>query len=392
MEKQTKSSMLNVILLIITFFFLMSSVLNLYFNTLGKDKIPTAITSTYVTTVTDPQTNEELPFIEAQLYSNEAKNGKEMVEIKFNCYSGPDMQAIYARGFQMIDNKIYYYDTYDSVSFETGNAYKWGEPLLTEIDGELFGVALDGTYTDISAGKVLGNIFLGPAYWLATGSFYDVESQYNYTIKDFMNVIKRILRSNSEGTGESILPLVDMETYMGVYEANSEQKLSKEELGKRGISYSYFTVKANYSKSGVLWSEQSMFKIVAGKNDYNASNITNKKEYWTSNSVVNITEELFGTRETTEGKFLYLSTTTINEINMYSDIDVYVEINLDNLTNVIGFDYFALSNLNSIKAITITSSTASTFIVKNSAFDSTNFDIENIITENVVLSIEGGTT
>lgn len=389
--KQTKS-IFNIFLLIITAFFLMSTILNLYFNTLGEDKVPVAVTSTYVTTVTDPQTNEELPFMEAQLYSNEAKNGKEMVEVKFNCYSGVDMQAIYARGFQMIDNKIYYYDTYDSVSFESGNAYKWGEPLLTEIDGELFGVALDGTYTDISAGKVAGNILLGPVYWLATGTFYEVESEYNYTIKDFMNAIKRILRSNSEGTGENILPLVDMETYLGVYEANSEQKLSKEELGKRGISYSYFTVKANYSKSGVLWAEQSMFKSVAGKNDYNASNITNKKEFWTSNSVVNITEDLFETREITEGNLLYLSSITINEINMFSNIDVYVDINLDNVSNVIGFDFYALANLKKIKEVKITSSTPITFVIKSSAFDTTNFNPENIITQNVTLTFEGGAT
>ena len=35
----------------------------LYYKTIGKDHLPTAVTSTYATTVTDPQTGDELsPF------------------------------------------------------------------------------------------------------------------------------------------------------------------------------------------------------------------------------------------------------------------------------------------------------------------------------------------
>ena len=168
---------------------------NLYFNTLGEDKVPSAVTSTYVTYVTNPQTGEEVPFMEAQYFSGEYGTGKEMIEVRFNVYSGVNMTAIYSRGFQMIDNEVYYYDTYDSTSFETGNEYQWGEQLLTEIDGQLFGIALDGTYTAVDAGQVAGNILLGPAWWIFEG-FYDVEKEYNYTIEDFLNVMKNIIKSN----------------------------------------------------------------------------------------------------------------------------------------------------------------------------------------------------
>ena len=63
----------NGMLIFVTVIAVLMSCLLLYFNTFGKDKMPTAITSTYATTVTDPLTGEEKPVLEANYYSN--KNG-----------------------------------------------------------------------------------------------------------------------------------------------------------------------------------------------------------------------------------------------------------------------------------------------------------------------------
>ena len=61
---------INVALIVVTVFLTFMSGVLLYYKTVGKDKVPSAITSTYATTVEDPQTGEQLPTIEANYYSN----------------------------------------------------------------------------------------------------------------------------------------------------------------------------------------------------------------------------------------------------------------------------------------------------------------------------------
>ena len=48
----------NIVLIIVTAFMTVVSGVCIYYKTLGKDKIPSAITSTYATTVVDPQSGE----------------------------------------------------------------------------------------------------------------------------------------------------------------------------------------------------------------------------------------------------------------------------------------------------------------------------------------------
>ncbi len=375
------------ILIILSVFFSFVIIGYIYLSSpFGEDKVPTAVTSTYVTYVTNPQTGEELPFMEAQYFSGESGSGKEMIEVRFNVYSGINMTAIYSRGFQMINGSVYYYDTYDSVSFETGNEYQWGEQLLTEINGELYGIALDGTYTAIDAGKVAGNILLGPVWWLFDG-FYDIESEFNYTIKDFLNVMKNIIKSNSNGSGQSTLPLVDLETYIHVYEAGTDNKLSNEQLGERGIQYSYFTVDANFSKNGVLWADQSLFGSIAGDSNYNASEVEHDKDYWQAKSQLYLNLNDFNRRDSlTEGTYIYLTSDLINKLNQYKDIDIYIDIDIDiSDTSVLGFDDFALLGLNNIKEIEITSSIQKEFILKTNCLNETNIDIEDIKINNITL-------
>ena len=104
----------NIALVVVTVFLTLMSGVLLYYKTIGKDKVPSAITSTYATTVEDPQTGEQLPTIEANYYSNRNDNGYEVIELLFNCYSGISKQAIYSRGFQLVINedgtKLYQYN------------------------------------------------------------------------------------------------------------------------------------------------------------------------------------------------------------------------------------------------------------------------------------------
>ena len=97
---------------ILIFLMLCSICLLIYFKTFGKEFVPNAITSTYVSTVTNPQNGEELTFMEVNYYEYKnksntdletyAKGGLEVVELRINSYSGTDRQAIYSRGYQLI--------------------------------------------------------------------------------------------------------------------------------------------------------------------------------------------------------------------------------------------------------------------------------------------------
>ena len=198
--------------------------------------------------------------------------------------------------------------------------------------------------------------------------------------------MKNIIKSNSNGSGISTLPLVDLETYIHVYEAGTNNKLSNEQLGERGIQYSYFTVEANYSKSGVLWADQSLFGSIAGNSDFNATEVEHDKNYWQANSVINLDTSDFEQRDSAveDGYYLYLSPVDINKLNQFRDIEIIIDIDL-NGSNILGFDSFALSGLKNIKEINITSDTDKTFKLQTQCLDKTNFSVSNIKTSNVDL-------
>ena len=143
---------LNIALIVVTAFMTLMSCVYVYYITIGKHKIPTAVTSTYATTITDPQTGESKPVLEANYYANKNGKGYEVVELLFNCYSGYGKQAIYSRGFQLVKDKqgnivpyvfgeqkenVYQYNRYNNQNYETGHNYSWGDPMLIDINDEL---------------------------------------------------------------------------------------------------------------------------------------------------------------------------------------------------------------------------------------------------------------
>jgi len=138
--KKIALTIFNLALIIVTAFMTLMTGVWVYYKTIGKNKIPSAVTSTYATYITDPATKEELPVIEANYYANKNGTGFEVVELLFNCYSGISKQAVYSRGFQLVyDDKgnvvpyvfneeksnVFQYNKYNDLSFETGHQYEW---------------------------------------------------------------------------------------------------------------------------------------------------------------------------------------------------------------------------------------------------------------------------
>ena len=91
--KDIAIKIVNIALVVVTVFLTLMSGVLLYYKTIGKDKVPSAITSTYATTVEDPQTGEQLPTIEANYYSNRnisiTGNGSRTGRIVFSGESEP---------------------------------------------------------------------------------------------------------------------------------------------------------------------------------------------------------------------------------------------------------------------------------------------------------------
>ena len=356
----------NVALIVVTVFLTLMSGVLLYYKTVGKDKVPSAITSTYATTVEDPQTGEQLPTIEANYYSNKNGKGYEVIELLFNCYSGISKQAIYSRGFQLVINeegsKLYQYNRYDGVNFETGHEYEWGDKMIIDINGTTYAVALDGTYSVThktfnlwkATWHTISGIFTG---WNYTENAYNIESKtYQYTFEDLLIKVGQILKSSSNGTGDSIISLVDLGDFLHIYEIDENGQVGGEPIGNRTLTNSYFTMQTHYDNRGMVWAKQSMFESVAGDSGFNISGIADNVNYWKVTSEIKLTEKDFVARYLTSenGYYYALSSAKINELKNFKNLEINIEFDISNFenVNVLGFDYYALYGLK-IKSLSI---------------------------------------
>lgn len=400
----------NIVLVIITVIMTFACGFLLYYKTIGKDKLPTAVTSTYATTVTDPQTGEEKPTIEANYYANKNGTGYEVIELLFNCYSGISKQAIYSRGFQLVYDKdgeivphtylvdnanlksdIYQYNRYNDQSFETGHDYSWGDPMLIDINGKTYAVKLDGKYStkSIDGWKIGKTIMWMGLNLLWEGTDFSITNNYKYTFKDLLVKVGQIIKSYNNGTGDGVISLIDLGDFLHVYDVDEYGTVSAEPLGNGTLINSYFTMSTHYDNRGMVWAKQSIFESVAGDSEFNISGVDDNAEYWKANAEYHLTEKDFTSRYvmSENGYYFVLSTDKLNEIKNFNNVDLYVDFNISNFDNmnVLGFDYYALYGAN-IKTLTIRSNTQREFKLLVNSLKDTGLTEETIITENVTIN------
>ncbi len=404
----------NIALVIVTLIMTFVSGVLIYYKTLGKNTLPTGVTSTYATTVLDPQSGEVKPVIEANYYANKNGTGYQVVELLFNCYSGIGKQAIYSRGFQLVYDKdgnivpyeyevenktiksdIYQYDRYNGVSFETGHNYSWGDPMIIDIDGKTYAVKLDGQYEVESkytdGWKIFRTIGFGGINLLFEGTnfTYTEVHKYNYTFKDLLVKVSQIIKSCSNGTGDSVISLIDLGDFLHVYNVDDNGQIAGESLGKYTLQNSYFTMATHYDNRGMVWTKQSLFESVAGNNQFNISGISDNVDYWQEKTQYKITEQDFTARYVnSENGFYYsLSTEKMNEIKNFDNIEVVIDFNVSRFgnVNVLGFDYYALYGIK-VKTLKISNNTPREFKLLVSSLKDTGLTAESIITQNITIN------
>lgn len=385
---------INIVVILLTIVMCFPIVFNIYLQVWGKKNFPTAVTSTYVTTVKNPHTGEELTAIEANYYQNYNGKGKEVVELLFNVYSGVDKQAIYSRGFQLIidkdKNQLFYYDKYDGVSFETGHEYAWGDPLIVDINGTTYAVRMDGEYNeyhcDFKSEKAWRTgLCLGLNLLFEDTNFYrEYYVPKKYTIEDLLLKIKSIIKSSSNGTGDSIIPLIDLGDFLHVYEIN-DGIISDTAVGKNTLQNSYFTMKTHYDKRGIVWAKQSMFKSVANDSNYNVSGLLDDVDYWQVTSTLTLTQDDFVARNTDKGNYYSLSVTKLTELKNYDNLEINIVFDIDKIKDtVLGLDYYSLIGIKA-KSLFVKGTKTQNFELLENSLKDTN--IKNISSSNCITII-----
>ena len=407
----------NVALIILSVVSAVMGCILLYYTTLGKEHIPSAVVSTYASSVTDPLTEEEKPIIEANYYANKNGKGYEVIELLFNCYSGVGKQSIYSRGFQIVydengevipyvyndkSESVFQYNRDGDTSFITGHVYSWGDPMLIDIDEKLYAVKLDGKY---SVTTYSGNVGKCIRTWLfgginlifeGTDNFtIETVTEYNYTFKDLLLKLKDIIKSCSNGTGDYSISLVDLGDFLHIYDIDeSNGQISGTPVGNNAFVNSYFSMKVHYDNRGMVWADQSIFGSVAGDSQFNISGISKDVDYWKTVTEYKLTEQDFEARYTSadNGYYYSLSSDKISELKNFNNIVLVVDFNISNLgnVNVLGFDHYALYGTK-VQSLSIKSKTQKTFnLLVGSLKDTglTTISTENVTINNVNSGVE----
>lgn len=362
-------------------------------------------TSTYATSVTEPQTGEKIAPFTISYFENYNNLGKEVVEFRINCYSDYERTALYARGYQLIidekeGNQMYYYDTAFGYSFPSGHKYdetnedgNQKEFYYVDIGDEVWALRLDGTYTIsyVNGWKAFGQGLKSIFTW-----HYDYEKTLDYETKfytreDLLLHMRDLVKGCSYGTGDYTLPLVDLGNFMHLYKVENGT-VADESIGNGTLQNSYFSADVKYDRRGLAYADQSIFDSVALNSNYNVTGVDFDINYWQAKSIYHISEQDFESRysEVDKGFYYYLSPNLINILKGQQNAEIVIDFDISKLgnVNVIGFDYYALNGIE-VKELSISSSRATNFNLLVGALQNTG--LKKIKTHNVTIQNLSGT-
>lgn len=401
---------LNVFLVVLSCLGVFMTVLYAY-TTLTSKSLYEHSTSTYATSVVDPLTNETMSPFTVNYYSNYNNSGKEVVEFRINCYSDQRKTAIYSRGFQLVDDTLYYYDSFDGHSWESGHVYDETNDdgqqktfFYIDVDNKICAVRLDGSYSytyyeqnDLPVLRGMGNAVLNLVtfHWTQKSKVdYCKETVtktgvHYYTYKELLQKIASIVKSSSYGTGSYKMPLIDLGDFLHLYEVADDGTVSDTPIGDGGLINSYFSMDINYDKRGMTYAKQSLFESVASNSEFNITGIDFDVNYWKVKQSYNLTENDFEERYSSiDGGFYYsLSSKIISELKNFENIEINISFDISKIKNknVLGFDNYALYGIK-VNSLTIFSSSNRSFSLLIGSLKDTGLTSSSIKTTNVTLN------
>lgn len=339
---------------------------------------------------------EERWFMEANVYSADAKNGGFLSELNLNYFTTWDltednyrssgMQMFYDSSllkeftfrelYNSFDNDSLFnsifvldkenfsfntYDTVDGISFSgvsglakgsVGTNFSRDSVFIVKIDNVPYALQLTGGYE-------VPKTFLG---------FRTNQTRFvGYEWSDiFFNVTSAVM-SNSAGYGDYYVTL-DLSEYFTLRKWDVETGKFIE-LESTDILKNYTVLKFHLDENGAMTSKQSMF----GQIDCNPSfGITDVSDYWGYDVFYTLSAEDFKVRESAlyGGKVLSLSAEAFNFFSALENTPVKVVIDLDELKEVVGFDFDVFKGLK-IDRITLLSSSEREFTFLSGALKDT---------------------
>ena len=371
------------------------------------------ITGAFIGNQVDPQTGEEKPLLEVNVYSNGNEKGKEVVEFRINGLSDVDGQTMYSIGAQLVDDKIYYYDTHNGVSWSsadpiiTANAQNTASGWVAELtdnttmipvklageDGG-YAIAFSGlgsdTYRKNNGWKVFANVlFVGfPTIIWGQDGYSDVVTDYFvYSVEDFLVYCKSLATSISTGYGDTYIDAIDLAKYFGVYKLGSDNKYHDVEMySSSGESKYYFSANVHYDYRGMQLASQSMFGAVANDSEYNTTGIESL-EYWRTDINYLITKDdlLLTYDSTSSGYWLSLKDDVIRRLNNITAsvvCDLIIDLDDFNGDKILGIDYYGFNGVK-LKNLKITSLVNCNFEIRDYGLwncSISNFEKSNTVT------------
>lgn len=346
-------------------------------------------TTTFTAQISKIGTDDEEYFMEFNQYRNKNNNktSKKMNELKLTYHTDEFLTSKFSTGIQVI-GEIETFNKQLDGPFDSVQRYN--HEFASYCDNYFYNQDATGkAYTAVE------NISKNDYYIIEIKSeIYKLEFNETELDSDKLLWMKQVLLSDPvtlfEAMTKSVesLPVGDyvinfpLGKYFDIWLMDDSTKQFNK-LNVQSKNKIYVEVKVHIEDRGATNSTQSIFKLIQNIPNWNTDGIVNK-EYWKVSPVKKITNADFINKD----GYISLNMNLITYLNAYSNLEIYVELNITE--EIKGFDYYALYGIK-LNGLKISSENPQQFEIKNLALKNTGIEINEIVTTNVqVVEVSNG--
>jgi hypothetical protein len=376
------------------------------------DQNPVDIATVSEENLTQEQINEynDRYFFEANVYSNENKNGIILQELNLHYFTNPTLTvaSTLSTGMQYTSdydgkNGLYdtitvsvpdqaYADNFISPRFEyyeTTNGLSWdavglqtqlnrNTRFIIKIGGEAYHIQLTGKFEWDT------NDRHGEWYTLGIPIDHITHHIQYYTYADIFKDIMHGVLTNSLETGTHYAT-VNLSKYFTVIDHYNTATAQWEATADADYITSYCAIKFHYDRNGAISKEQSLYEVINDDPRFNLTQVVYDTEYWQERLQYTLDANDLSYRfsSTYNGYFasLPLRLKTMFASMPKAEVSIVLDLTDEYLQGkkIVGFDYNAFENFE-IKNITITNGTGDFYLLTNALAGThyKNFTHENL--------------